>query len=251
MDNNETTQPIITQSMPPQQSSIPTSSKSKLKPLLLSLLAIAVLIAVAYGVYTWQHKKVSAANIKVSSLQSQLTSLNKQVAKLQNILSKTSPETTNSTVQPSKPTNATQSTSYLTISQWGVRAPYNGSLTLKYVVDQYDANNIALSSAQMEAAGSPNNDGANVCAYTDNGEAGHLTRYLPTDTIDSMGVPANTTAQQYIQQNPNIPHATVGQYTYIYWSYLKNGTYNGPCATTVTEQTMNAYAALISQLASY
>src|SRR5579884_2860420 len=122
MDNNETTSSTNMPSIPPQQTSFTTNSKSKIKLLLLSLLALVVLLAVAYGVYSWQHQKVNDANTKVSSMQTQLTSLNKLVAKLQNTSSKTSPITTNSTAPSSAPTNATQSTSYFTISQWGVRA---------------------------------------------------------------------------------------------------------------------------------
>ena len=98
MDNNQTTQPTISPPMPPQQPAMlpTTGSQSKLKPLMLSLLAVILLGAVGFGVYSWQHKKLSDANAKVSSLQSQVSSLQSQVNKLSQTTKSSSTSSTSS-----------------------------------------------------------------------------------------------------------------------------------------------------------
>ncbi len=100
--DNQTTQPIFTQSTAPQQPVMQQRPKSKnnLKPLLFSILALVVLAAVGYGVYYWQHKQVSDDNTKVSSLQSQVSSLQAQINKLSQAAKPSSKSSTSST-QPS------------------------------------------------------------------------------------------------------------------------------------------------------
>jgi hypothetical protein len=147
------------------------------------------------------------------------------------------------TVTKSSKATQTSTTSYFAIRGWGVRAPYNGSLNLQYVVNSSDS--VALSSSQL-AAGGPA-----VCASTDNGEAGILGRYLPYDSNLGPKVPASETAQQYIDQNSSVPHAKVGSYIYIYWgnNYITNGSYNGPCSNkTAAMQTISAFSALVPKL---
>jgi outer membrane murein-binding lipoprotein Lpp len=124
MDNNQT-QPIVTSSMPTQQPVMqpPTRSKSRLKPLLCSLLAIVLLAAVGYGVYAWQHGKVNNADTKVSSLQSQVSSLQSQVSKL----SKQTSTTTS---------NSTSGTGYLQIKELGIELPLSSTIAdLTYTWD--------------------------------------------------------------------------------------------------------------------
>lgn len=118
--DNQTTQPIVTQPQSQQLTSQPPNSKSKLKPLLFSLLALIVLAAVGYGVYSWQHKKVSDADTKVSSLQSQLSSLQDQVNKLSQATKSLSTSNASST-QSSDPTAA-----------WTSFTSADGKFSLKY-----------------------------------------------------------------------------------------------------------------------
>ncbi|HSX32922.1 MAG TPA: hypothetical protein VLF91_01145 [Candidatus Saccharimonadales bacterium] len=143
-------------------------------------------------------------------------------------------------------TDPTQTIStYFTIREWGVRAPYNGALALQYVIS--DPHSAALSSAQL-AAGGPA-----VCSDVSAAEAGILGRYLPGDTNLGPKIPANETAQQYIDQNSRVPHAQVGGYIYIYWggSYLTNGAYNGPCSNAAAaQQTIAAFSIILPELQS-
>lgn len=150
----------------------------------------------------------------------------------------TSQQTNTTSTQP-------QPTTYLTIKEWVVQAPYSGPLNLQYSFALGDSNNMALSSSQL-AAGGPA-----LCASTPNSDAGILARYLPTDADLGPNMPVSETAAQYIAQNPTVPHATIGNYIYIYWgnSYLTNGTYIGPCNDkNIALQTIAAYSALVPML---
>ncbi len=141
--DNQTTQPIVTQS-PPQQpvSQPPISSKSKLKPLLLTLLALVVLVVVGYGVYSWQHKKVSDADTKVTSLQSQISSLQSQVNKL----SKSARSTTSSPASSS-------STNYLQIKELGIELPLSSTIAdLSYTWDSTNSQATVGSAALLKYA---------------------------------------------------------------------------------------------------
>ncbi|HEU4967151.1 MAG TPA: hypothetical protein VFT53_06805 [Candidatus Saccharimonadales bacterium] len=159
---------------------------------------------------------------------------------------KSTPLTTNTSTASNTSANSSTTSSpksYFTISEWGIRAPYNGSISLQYVVDKYDQNSVDLSSSEL-AVGGPA-----VCIDTLNGEAGHLARYLPTDANLGPKIPASETAEQYVESNPTIPHAKIGSYIYIYWGYMVNGSYSGPCDDkSAAIQTMTAYAELVPKL---
>lgn len=134
-------------------------------------------------------------------------------------------------------------TQYLTIKEWGVLAPYSGPLNLQYSAN--GSGSMSLTSSQL-AAGGPD-----VCAAPGNSDAGILARYLPTDSNLGPKIPPSETAKQYIEQNPNTPHAKVGSYIYIYWgnNYLTNGAYNGPCNDKAAAlQTITDYSNLVTKL---
>ena len=60
---------------------------------------------------------------------------------------------TNKTKSQTQQTSTTSSKTYFTIPQWGVRAPYSGSLTLEYSVSSgSDPSTTNLSSAQLDAS---------------------------------------------------------------------------------------------------
>lgn len=185
---------------------------------LVGVLAVIVVLAVAGGIGAYVYHK----HHKTSS-------------------TTTSGNTSNNSDSTGKSGGTTQTpVKYFTISEWGIKAPYSGSLTLQYAMS--DASDMSLSSAEL-AAGGPA-----VCTYTANGEAGILGRYLPTDANLRPGVPATETAQQYVAQNSTVPHAEVGNYIYIYWggSYVTNGSYNGPCQDkTVALQTIEAFSSIV------
>lgn len=193
--------------------------------LIAAVIVIAVLIVLggagAY-VYHRDHEANTATTTSYSSSKNSTQASNKQTT--------------------SKSTTITQATKFFTIQEWDIRAPYNGSLSLQYAVSS--SNSMALSSAQL-AAGGPS-----VCSYTSNGEAGILSRYLPTDTDLRPGIPASETAEQYVTENSSVPHATIGNYVYIYWgnSYVNDNTYNGPCTDKAAAlQTIAAFSSLVPQ----
>ena len=187
--------------------------------ILLAVLVVAVLALT--GVVIYQRHKTNDAKDRAAANQTQTTT--------------TQPKNT-TTTQP-----ATTTTQYLTIKEWGIRSPYSGSLTLQYAPN--GPNNMAVSSAQL-AAGGPA-----VCSAAGNSDAGNIARYLPSDSNLGPQIPANETAQQYIQQNPTVPHATVGSYIYIYWGYVVNGVYTGPCNDKAAAlQTTKDFSDLVTKL---
>jgi len=207
--------------------------------------AVAVVAAIGVvGVAGWlvylnhhSHYKladmVSTANTSVKSQAS---------TSEQNTTPATSNTSTNSQTSTNKGTTSS-TTTYFTIKEWGIRAPYSGSLTLKYTVRSSGI--VSLSSSQL-AAGGPD-----VCTADGNSDAGNLGRYLPTDANLAPKIPANETAEQYIEQNATVPHAKIGDYIYIYWgsNYLANGAYNGPCNDKAAGlQTISAYSDLVPKL---
>jgi hypothetical protein len=154
----------------------------------------------------------------------------------------TSPKFTKSAT---KNTSSNKAQQYFTISEWGVRAPYGGSLDLQYAMSDPGGDSALLSSSQL-AAGGPD-----VCSAAGNSDAGILGRYLPTDSNLGPHLPVNETAEQYIEQTATVPHAKIGSYIYIYWgnNYLNNGTYLGPCNNKAAAlQTINAFSVVVPKL---
>lgn len=186
-----------------------------------ALLIVFVVAALAItGLVVYQHHKSGSANSNAATSTTQTN---------------TKPQNT-STTQPAQTT-----TQYFTITEWGVRAPYSGPLNLQYAAN--GSGSMAVSSSQL-AAGGPA-----VCSAAGNSDAGNIARYLPTDADLGPHMPVTETAQQYIAQNPTVPHATVGNYIYIYWGYVVNGVYTGPCNDKAAAlQTIAAYSALVPKL---
>lgn len=73
--DNQTILPVVTQPPAPQLAKQPpTSLRSRLRPLLLTLLGVVIIAGIGYGIYLWQHSKVNTLSDKVTILQSQLSS---------------------------------------------------------------------------------------------------------------------------------------------------------------------------------
>ena len=127
--------------------------------------------------------------------------------------SKTSPVTTKTTSQ----TRKTSSQGYFTITQWGVRAPYNGNLTLQYTPPS-GSTGIYLSSSQLDNISAQ-------CALTapdgtPGGYGGYIARFtasaqIPTETGQSSGMSAQQYYANYSGQS-GYYMSHVGSYYYIY-----------------------------------
>jgi hypothetical protein len=78
--DNQTTQPVVSQTPQPVQQPLPTKPNTYLTKVLVVLLAIILVAGVGYGMYAWQHSKVSTLNSKVSSLEVQLSSTKSESA---------------------------------------------------------------------------------------------------------------------------------------------------------------------------
>ena len=148
--------------------------------ILLFVLVVAVLAIV--GVVVPQHHK------PISALFSAATSQKPTI---------TQPQSTTTTTQSPQTT-----TQYLTITEWGVKAPYSGNDTLTYTLSS--DNNIAyISSKQLTSAD----------AQCTRSSAGSIRRYTAT----GLASPYNTgpTIAETASQNPGL-YTHVGNYYYIF-----------------------------------
>ncbi len=68
--------------------------------LAITLIALLLVAAACFGIYTWQHNQVKDANSKVTNLNAKLTSLNNQVTALTAQLNKACPATGQPTPNP-------------------------------------------------------------------------------------------------------------------------------------------------------
>lgn len=135
------------------------------------------------------------------------------------------------TKQPSK-------ANYFTIKEWGVRAPYNGSLTLEYQRNSSNSSVMMLSSSQLNAGG------PSVCTTAD-GAAGYVQRYLPTDEVAPGETAQQFLSQNFVASNSKAPaYAKVGDYYYIYSTGQTDNCKN----TALYEQTQSAFEAIIPKL---
>lgn len=80
MDNQPVNQPTLGQPAPQEYTPIsppqnPPKTKQPNRIPIVVAIALILLAGTAYGVYSWQHKKVNDLNVKVNSLQSQLSKL--------------------------------------------------------------------------------------------------------------------------------------------------------------------------------
>ncbi|HUD07785.1 MAG TPA: prepilin-type N-terminal cleavage/methylation domain-containing protein [Candidatus Saccharimonadales bacterium] len=150
------------------------------------------------------------------------------------------PVTTNSSVSTATNKSSPQNTNYFTISQWNIRAPYSGSLTLQYQPVAGNPNLMNVSSTQLNAGG------PSICTTAD-GAVGNIGKYLPTDDIPTEGPPAET-AQQYVETYPSEAYyAKVGNYYYIYFGGQLNSCNN----LTLQTQTLDAFESIVPKLTAY
>lgn len=131
-------------------------------------------------------------------------------------------DTISSTAKPvtsSPTTKATaysrSSTDYLTIKEWGVRVPYSGTDTLEYSIAMDNSNLVWLNSKHLASADQ------NCEIVANSGNAGSVSRYLPSDNISQEGSPAETVQaflnQDFAASNSQPPDfAKVGNYYYVY-----------------------------------
>src|SRR5206468_3983122 len=127
-----------------------------------------------------------------------------------------------------------------TIKEWGVRAPYSGSLKLSYKISS-DGRSSTFSSDQLTALSSD-------CI----GRGGWIDRWASTDRVSEGPPDANTpTAEQaFAGKDPaTVPYAHIGNY---YYSFHHDQAACGNLTTTVAlqSQTNNAVKALVPNLQS-
>ena len=106
---------------------------------------------------------------------------------------------------------------YFTITEWGVRAPYSGNLTLEYSPPTGTAPALVyLSSAQLDSS---DTSSGSSCSNKQSG--GAIQRYASTDEfLNPDGSPSTqTVAQYYSGTSPSVGnYVVVGNYYYIYSS---------------------------------
>src|SRR6266536_1895610 len=108
---------------------------------------------------------------------------------------------TNQTTNSQTTTTPTQTTTYFTITEWGVRAPYSGSLKLSYKMSS-DKRTATFSSDQLTALSSD-------CV----GYGGALVRWAKDDLVSEGTPTANTpTAASYFAGKGQSTYAHIADY---------------------------------------
>lgn len=141
--------------------------------------------------------------------------------------------------------SATKSSqNYFTLTEWGVQAPYSGSVGLSYRVISSDGPPYAkLSSKQLDVSDA-------ACASAGN-YGGVITRYASTDTVqDADGSDSGKTPAEYIAAYFNTTtdqYAHIGNYYYLYVPP------QGACGSSQASQaaqtaTVSAFRTLIPKL---
>ncbi|HUC88248.1 MAG TPA: hypothetical protein VMR95_03820 [Candidatus Binatia bacterium] len=154
----------------------------------------------------------------------------------------------NTTSNSTKTKATVETTSYFTIAEWGVRAPYSGDLTLEYSITPAStgvATYASLSSSQLDNGGSVCKTGADY--------GGVIERYAPSDEVYNEGGDTGQTASQYFTSTS----ATSGQSAFIY-SYVGGYYYfyappQAACGSSQSVQntqteTENAFKSLVQKL---
>lgn len=126
---------------------------------------------------------------------------------------KTTTTLTNTTATKTTTSKSTDTkVSYFTISQWGIRAPYSGSLSLEYSVQTSSPpDSASFSSGQLDAS-DPN------CKSSGDG-GGVIVRYASTDTVlNEDGSSTGQMPAQYFSASTNsgFIYKQVGNYYYWY-----------------------------------
>lgn len=185
-------------------------------PILLIVIAAVIVIGVAGGIVYKDHGHKSA----------NLSSSTQATTKL---ITKSITSSSNQTTQAAQ--------QHVQITQWGVEAPYSGSLQLSYTMSSDDT--IAtFSSSRLSALSSD-------CV----GRGGSIERWASTDQV-SNGYPATssspTATQAFASADPSA-YAHIGNY---YYAFAHDQAACGDPSTTSTiySQTNNAVQALVSNL---
>jgi hypothetical protein len=156
---------------------------------------------------------------------------------------KTTTPTTTSNV---KSTSTSTSIKYFTITQWGIRAPYNGSLTLEYSTPTgSDPSYINLSSAQLDASDPSCQSSGNY--------GGAFEQYVSTDIVSlEDGTSSGQTPAEYIASGGfgglnGGKYAQIGNYYYFYVQP------QGVCSSSqssqnIQTQTTNAFESIVQNL---
>jgi prepilin-type N-terminal cleavage/methylation domain-containing protein len=172
----------------------------------LVLLVVAVLAATGFVVYLRQQSSSAKGDVPTTSVQT--------------------------TTQP------TTTTTYFDIKEWGVRAPYSGSLKLTYRMSAGDKS-ATFSADQLSALSSE-------CA----GRGGTIIRWAPTDKF-SAGPPdayTPTAEQAFAGKEPSaVPYAHIGNYYYTF-AHDQAACGNIDTTTVIYSQTNNAVEALVANL---
>jgi len=155
--------------------------------------------------------------------------------RLKNVRAKNSASTSQSQATPPLAQTTTQ---YFTIKEWGVRAPYAGSLKLSYTISS-EGKSARFSSDQLTILSSD-------CM----GRGGWIERWASTDKVSEGPPDANTpTAEQaFAGKDPAaVPYAHIGNY---YYTFHHDQAACGDLNTTAAlqSQTNDAVKALVPNL---
>ncbi len=159
----------------------------------------------------------------------------------------TNTSTTNTNTSSSTP-NTTQK--YFTISQWRVRAPYSGNLTLEYTPPSGNGG-VYLSSVQLDNS-DPQNCALNSPSGSTTGYGGYINRMIGSDQMtNDAGQSIGQTVQQYFNAYSNqigyyMSH--VGNYYYI---YVHPQGSCGPNSMNIQTETDTAFENIVKSLQAY
>lgn len=181
-----------------------------------SLLVIVILVLVGFvGYYVWHSNQQTKATLDAAS-KSATSSPSKIVAK--------APTTTQK---------------YFTIKEWGVEAPYNGSLVFEY--------NLAATTSPPAVASVEVKSPTTGDPQCENPSGGRIIRYRSTDEwLDEDGSDSGQTVAQFIQSDNAIPHSKVGDYYYIYLG-PQSACSLTPAGQAIEQQAFNSLKALTAQ----
>lgn len=172
----------------------------------LVIVIVALIGAVGWLVYKNHHKTTTAA------ITSTATSSTKPATSTKTTTSATQPTTSSNkptTCTTSPASNKESDASYLTITQWGVRAPYTSSDTLSYVICDNDTNTAVIISKNMS-----DNFGCSGANDLPSG-AGQIFRGLASAADDSENSPTPPKYAQDAQRDPT-DFKQVGNYVYSF-----------------------------------
>jgi cytoskeletal protein RodZ len=159
---------------------------------------------------------------------------------------------TSNTNSSTSSSTSTSTKKYFTITQWGVRAPYSGSLTLEYsiVTQTYPVDTQGdLDNVQYAGFNSDQLAASNPSACTDGDGGGSIMRYAPTDHVygEADGTDLGTASQYFVSGNAasaGLVYNKVGNYYYQFVHV------QAPCSTNtdLVSQTNNAVESLVQNL---